>query len=277
MKLFPECDASGIGAGFTLALEQDTDESFLTAKYLANLLPITFGSQTFTDCEKHYPNIEWELLAVVCGIEKFNYYTFGRNTVIFSDHKPMSSIILKDLINAPSRLQRMLIRLQKYKITVVYCKDSEIVFVDHLSRNLNTKHETGKIKELDKLSIANVDLNISQVKLSKIQEKSKLDPELIQVSMLIVFGWPDRQTNVSELARPYWNFRDELNVLDGVFLKGNHIIVPKLIRTDVLKQIHEGHLGVSKCQLRARTSVYGPGVNDDISDLAGQCETCQLG
>ena len=48
------------------------------------------------------------------------------------------------------------------------------------------------------------------------------------------------------------------------------------MRTDVLKQIHEGHLGVSKFRLRARTSVYWPDVNDDISDVVGQCETCQL-
>ena len=60
--------------------------------------------------------------------------------------------------------------------------------------------------QLDKLSIANVDLNVSQVKLSKIQEKTKLDPELIQVSKLIVSGWPDRQTDMSELAKPYWKF-----------------------------------------------------------------------
>ena len=33
---------------------------------------------------------------------------------------------------------------------------------------------------------------------------------------------------------------------------------------------------VSKCRLRARTSVYWPGINDDISDLVGQCETCQI-
>ena len=95
----------------------------------------------------------------------------------------------------------MLIRLHiniTYNVTVVYHKGSEIVFIDHLSRNLNIKSETGKITELDKLSIANVDLNVSQVKLREIQEKSKLDPELIQVSKLIVSGWPDRQTDVSE-------------------------------------------------------------------------------
>ena len=47
---------------------------------------------------------------------------------------------------------------------------------------------------------------------------------------------------MSELARPYWNFRDE-SVLDGVLLNGNHFIVSKLIRTDVVKEIHKGHLG----------------------------------
>ena len=45
-----------------------------------------------------------------------------------------------------------------------------------------------------------------------------------------------------ELARPYWNFRDKLSVLDGVLLKGNHIIVPKSMRTHVLNQIHEEHV-----------------------------------
>ena len=70
------------------------------------------------------------------------------------------------------------------------------MFANHLSRNLDTKtSETGKITELDKLSIANVELNVSQVKLSKIHEKTKPDPELILVSKLRVLGWPDRQTD----------------------------------------------------------------------------------
>ena len=48
-----------------------------------------------------------------------------------------------------------------------------MVFTDHLSRNLDTKmSETGKITEYDKLLIAYVDLTVSHVKLSKIQEKN---------------------------------------------------------------------------------------------------------
>ena len=145
------------------------------------MLSIAYGSQTFTDCEKCSANIERDLLSVVCGIEKFTSYTFGRNIMILSDHKPLSCIILKELINAPPRLQRMLLRLQKYNVTIVYHKGSEIVFADHVSRNLNTKSETGKITELDKLPIANVDLNVSQVKLSEIKEKSNVKVQIIVI------------------------------------------------------------------------------------------------
>ena len=84
------------------------------------------------------------------------------------------------------------------------------------------------------------------------------------------------QTDVSELARPYWNFRDELSVHDGVLLKGKHIIVPKSMRTDVLNQIHEGHMGASKCRLRAWASIHWPGINGETEDRVRQCEMCQL-
>ena len=68
---------------------------------------------------------------------------------MLSDHKPLSSIVLKNLINAPPRLQCMLLRLQKYNICIVYYKSSEINFADHLSRNLDTKSS----EELSKTSL----------------------------------------------------------------------------------------------------------------------------
>ena len=117
---------------------------------------------------------------------------------------------------------------------------------------------------------------MSQVKLAEIQRLSKTYPELIQVTKLIITGWLEKQTKISEIIKPYWNFRDEMNIPDGVVLKCNGVVVPKVMRNDVLKQIHEGHLGIARCRLRAHTSVYWPGINEDINDMIGHCEMCQL-
>ena len=42
-----------------------------------------------------------------------------------------------------------------------------------------------------------------------------------------------------------------------------------------MEQIHQGHLGTSKCQYRARQCVYWPGINKDIEQLVEACATCQ--
>ena len=36
------------------------------------------------------------------------------------------------------------------------------------------------------------------------------------------------------------------------------------LQRKALEQIHEGHQGVEKCMLKARESVYWPGISDDI-------------
>ena len=74
-----------------------------------DLLPVAYGSKTLTDAEGRYANIECELLGVVASIEKFHTFSYGRSAIILSNHKPLTSIVRKDLVNAPRRLQRLLL------------------------------------------------------------------------------------------------------------------------------------------------------------------------
>ena len=55
--------------------------------------------------------------------------------------------------------------------------------------------------------MANVDLNVSQMKLTEIKDKTGVDPELIQQSKLIMSTWPDRQSEVSDFVKPSFNCR----------------------------------------------------------------------
>ena len=74
------------------------------------------------------------MLAVVWGCIKFHHYLYGRKFVCQSYHKPLGVIHLKYLSNAPARLQRLLLKLQPYDITIKYVPGSKVPVADALSR-----------------------------------------------------------------------------------------------------------------------------------------------
>ena len=59
-----------------------------------------------------------------------------------TDHRPLEMITRKPLQAAPRRLQRMLMRLQRYQLVVIYKPGIEMVLADTLSRAY--LKETGK-------------------------------------------------------------------------------------------------------------------------------------
>ena len=61
---------------------------------------------------------------------------------------------------------------------------------------------------------------------------------------------------------------------DRIILMGTWIVVPTKKCEAVLKLIHEGHLGLNKCKLRAKEPVYWPGLNDQFERLILNCELC---
>ena len=48
-----------------------------------------------------------------------------------------------------------------------------------------------------------------------------------------------------------------------------------MLRQKTLEQIHKGHQGIEKCMLKARESVFWPGISDDIQDTVEKCGICQ--
>ena len=49
-------------------------------------------------------------------------------------------------------------------------------------------------------------------------------------------------------------------------------MIPSKKHKAVLKPIHEGHLGLNKCKLHAKETVYWPGLNDQLDKLILNCE-----
>ena len=100
-----QCDASMHGLGACLG----------NARWTSSRI---YASRSLTPTEVQYAQIEKELLAIVFGMERFETYLYGRKVLVESDHKPLEAILKKSLLNAPKRLQRMLLRLQRYEFEV---------------------------------------------------------------------------------------------------------------------------------------------------------------
>ena len=114
-----QCDASKKGRG---------------AARLQEGQPIAFTSQTLTDTEIRYVQIEKEMLAIVFAAEKFEQYTFGHSVTVQSDHKPLESIMKKPLFSAPKRLQGMIMRLQSYNIDIMYTQGKLLYLAHYIGR-----------------------------------------------------------------------------------------------------------------------------------------------
>ena len=80
--------------------------------------------------------------------------------------------------------------------------------------------------------------------------------ELDLLKYIIMQVWPSLIKQLPPVLQPYGTFREELTVEDGLTLKGTRIVVPNKEWETILKLIHTGHLGLNKCKLWAKETVY---------------------
>ena len=185
----------------------------------------------------------------------------------------METICRKPISLAPARLQRMLLRLRMYSLHVKYVGAKSILVADTLSRLVKPGTDPA-VPDLN-ITVSQV-LKIRQTHVESLQEETKADPTLSPLRNFIINGWPDSVHNMQEALRPYWCFRDELTILDGLVMKGNRVVVPSALRAETLARLHDGHQGLTTTLQRARRSIYWPNMQDDISDLLLHCNECQI-
>ena len=95
--------------------------------------------------------IEKEMLAVVFALQRFDQYVYGRTVTVQSDYKPLAGISMKPLRIAPKGLQWMLLKFQKYDVTIVYKPGPKMHLADTLSSAFlpTTKDTEGEFKRVN--------------------------------------------------------------------------------------------------------------------------------
>ena len=103
-------DTSKDGLGAVLLQDHDGDWK-----------PVAYAARSMTETEQRYAQIEKECLGIVFACDKFHSYVFGLPHIeLETDHKPLITISKKHLNEMTPRIQRMVMRLQKYTYELSY-------------------------------------------------------------------------------------------------------------------------------------------------------------
>ena len=135
---------------------------------------------------------------------------------------------------------------------------------------LITSKDTIKLPKLHIHQITN-QLSTRRDSLNQMRIATQDDDELALLKYTMTHGWPSTIREVPSEIKLYWTFREELTMEDGIVEKGTWIVVP---HKKCQVTLHEGLLGLGKCKLRAKDTVYWPGLNDRLEKLVLNYELC---
>ena len=274
----------------TPVLQCDASLNGLEACLMQNNQPLVYASRSLRQTEVHYAQIEKKMLAIVFGMEKFETYLYGRNVLVESDHKPLEAILKKSILNAPKRLQRMMLRLQQFEFEVEYKKSPLMFLADTLSRatiigsRIDQKTEAGDVmciqetRSMTEQEIEEIDmlrnLPVKNSTLNQIRQETAADSTLRALMTVIKEGWPNKRSDVLPVLYPYRHFRDQLVEQKGVVFKGERLIISSSARTQMVDRLHCNHGGIQATSRRARDVFYWPGMNQEIETFVASCRTC---
>ena len=173
-------------------------------------------------------------------------------------------------------IQCILLKIHQYRVQIIYKPGLEIFIADWLSRNNNVEGKDKPIKDMD-IWVDSIQNSIDMpecISMEEIQQALSQDDNLQQLKKCIIAGWPDTKDELHTNIRPYWLYRDKLAVIDGVIIKGRHIVIPNSLRQQVLTQLHTSHMDIEKAKLLAHDSVFWSNINANIKAYIKHCATC---
>ena len=158
-----------------------------------------------------------------------------------------------------NRLARWALYLNQFDFQIEYRRTADHQNADALSRLPLRENEL--FDEEESAGEANVVCAISTLTFqmgildpAAQQKETARDSFIPQVMRFTREGWPQKKNKVD--VEKYRKLANSLSTLNGCLLYGTRVVIPNTLHSQVLKLLHEGHFGIQRMKLLARTAVY---------------------
>ena len=156
------------------------------------------------------------------------------------------------MCNSP-RLQRLLLRLSQYNVSIEYLKGKDNIVADALSRvsPQPIPKEGEEAEDFIPVHMLTEEIPADSTRVGDFRRATVEDTISGLLMRVVANGWPELKKDCHPLLVDYWSYREEISAENGLLFKGHRLTVPEKLRSRVLQTIHEGHFGFEKMQLRA--------------------------
>lgn len=263
-------DASSFGLGGVLSQKQPSGE----------WRPVAFISRSMTDTERRYAQIEKEALALTWACERFQSYLVGMDFLIQTDHKPLISLLgSRALDDLPPRILRFRLRLLRFTYKIEHVPGKKLITADALSRAPIQAPPTPEDMRLEEDVCVSINLIMEQLpaseqRLVQIRTAQDTDDVCVRLKNMVQTGWPLSRKALPPQLQQYWQYHQDLLVVDGLLMKGERLVIPVTMQEEMLNKLHDGHQGMTKCAARAQQSIWWPGLTKQIKQKVENCVIC---
>ena len=165
-------------------------------------------------------------------------------------------------------------RMMRFDFTIIHIPGKELVTADTLSR-APVSNPTNDDQWKNQETQVHVDavynsLPATEKRIQEIKDQQRKDEICRQLIVYCKHGWPDKE-EIPVPLKPYYPFPYELTVVNDLSMRGSRIVIPMEMRLEMLDKLHEGHLGITKCRMRAKQSVWWPGLSVQLEHMVKMC------
>ena len=255
-----------------VTISADASQNGLGSVCLQEGKPIAYASRSLTETEKRYAQIEKVLVALSYACTKFDQYIFGRQVNAETDNQPLVTIMKKTIHNATPRIQKMILKLQRYNISLVYKRGKDLLIADAFSRAYQDDNESDS-SNLDEYDLMHVEV-LSNTRLEELKTATQNDNTSTVLKTVIMRGWSKSYNDVPKEAQPYYSFRDELTVVNDIILRGQRFVISESLQSYYTIQLHKGHPGIDATKRRANKCMCCYKMYIQLEEAVKKCAPC---